>query len=305
MTPVTLTIEHSAPRWIHRIRRGRFVLQVPANWEEVRPESRRRRWWRWNMVLPRQSAQLAMVRDLLRDVPRRARRMLHPLDEAGLTLLLDWAKAEPDCDAVPIPHITHGGTMYVFPAPKGKNVTCLEFALCDDLYKQVIDGDDSALATLSAVLWRERDKDEQAALRRSDARVLLHSSMEAESRAARLKKAPAEMQHQALLYFEGLKLYVHRMYGKWLFEQEDDDDEEEESDTTGQRAPETSSGPNFGWWGVFMQVAESGVFGDLKQVYQTSLHDICIYMVKKRAEAEQASSSMAAAANLNHTHDEA
>lgn len=234
------------------------------------------------MTLPRPAAQRAMLRDL---VPRRWRKMLSPMDFAALAAQLDWTHAEAQCEQVAIPHFTHKGQVYVFPKPKGPNVSGVEFALCDDLYKQFSDGDTDALLTLSAAIWRERDTDEAAALRRGDARVPLVSKEEAEARAVRMAKAPAEMHLQALLWFAGLKLYVHRVYGKWLFEEEEEDDEEPDNEQ-----PATNSQqPNFGWWGIFLDVAEAGVFGRLEQVYQTSIHDICIYLVKKRADAQSAS----------------
>lgn len=236
------------------------------------------------MTLPRPAAQRAMLRDL---VPRRWRKMLTPMDFAALSEQLGWTHAEAQCEQVAIPHFTHKGQVYVFPKPKGPNVSGVEFALCDDLYKQFSDGDTDALLTLSAAIWRERDTDAAAALRRGDERVPLVSKEEAEARAARMAKAPAEMHLQALLWFAGLKLYVHRVYGKWLFEEDEDDD-----DTDDQQKATNNQSPNFGWWGIFLDVAEAGVFGRVEQVYQTSIHDICIYLVKKRADANAMGAAM-------------
>lgn len=230
------------------------------------------------MTLPRPAAQRAMLRDL---VPRRWRRMLTPMDFAALAAQLDWTHAEAQCEQVAIPHYTHRGQVYVFPKPKGPNVSGVEFALCDDLYKQFSDGDTDALLTLSAAIWRERDTDAAAALRRGDERVPLVSKEEAEARAVRMAKAPAEMHLQALLWFAGLKLYVHRVYGKWLFEEEEEDDES----LTPDPSPQERGTPNFGWWGIFLDVAEAGVFGVEDEVRQKSIHEICIYLVKKRADA--------------------
>lgn len=283
MLPVHLTIERRS--W-NPFRRRRFVLQLPETWAEVQPERRRIRWWRWTMTLPQPGAQRAMVRDL---IPRRFRRLLTDMDMAALAAQLSWTHAEAQCEQVPVPRFEHNGGVYVFPSSKGANVTGVEFALCDDLYKQFADGDLDALPVLSAAIWRQEDWDGKAALRRGDARVPLVSKEEAEERARWLQKAPPEMHAQALLWFAGLKLYIHRVYGKWIFEEQEEDDEAE----TQQPATNNQS-PNFGWWGVFLEVAEAGVFGSLDKVYQTSIHDICIYLVKKRVDAEATRSNYTA-----------
>lgn len=229
------------------------------------------------MALPRPAAQRAMLRDL---VPHRYRRRMSDVDFAALSLQLDWTKPDYDCTTVPMPQITWRGMDYVFPRAKGVNVTCMEFALCDDLYRDFIEGNAEAVNVLSACVWRERDYDLVATLRRGDERTPLYSREEAEARAARMAKAPPEMAAQALLWFAGLKAYVHRLYGTWLFEEDDDPDADDESTNS-----QSNQSPNFGWWGVFQAVAESGVFGTIEQVYQTALHDLCVHLVRKRVEA--------------------
>lgn len=267
--------------WIP-FRPRRFYLKVPQSWDEVTPLARRQRWWRWLMMLPRPAATRAMVRDLL---PKWVRLKISDLNFAGLTLLLDWMQAEPNCTDIPVPRFNHGGYTYFFPTAKGENVTCIEYALADDYYKEFAEGDASKLMPLVATVWHEFDTDEARAMRRADKRVPLYSKAEVEQRAHRLKSAPSEMQLQALLYFGGLKAYIHRVYGKWIFEQDEEPDEEDQE--AGSPKKETSSGPDFGWWGIFQQVAESGVFGNIDQVYQASIHDVCIFLVRKRVESNQ------------------
>jgi hypothetical protein len=205
MLTANLTIQRRS--W-NPFRRRRFVLSLPERWDEVSPVSRRQRWARWVLVLPRPAAARAMLRDL---IPRRFRKLLTPMDFAAFAQQLEWTHAEAQCEQVPMPHFSHNGRMYVFPTPKGANVTGVEFALCDDLYRQFSDGDLDALPVLSAAIWRERDHDTAAALRRGDARVPLSSKEEAELRARWLQEAPPEMQAQALLWFAGLKLYINRV----------------------------------------------------------------------------------------------
>ena len=235
------------------------------------------------MSMPKPAAQAAILRDL---VPRRFRSRLSDTDAAGIASLMGWMHQEAQCEQVALPHLTHRGRQYLFARERGVNVSGIEFALCDDLYNEFLGGNLEALYTLSACMWRERDPDAAAALRRGDERVPLYSKEEAEARARALRKAPPEMHMQALMWFAGLKLYVHRIYGAWLFEEQEADGDEAD-------APEPQSGgPDFGWWGQFLQVAEAGVFGNLQQVYQTTIHDICIYLVKKHAEHRAAMARM-------------
>lgn len=235
------------------------------------------------MTLPRLAAQRAMVRDLLGKVPGRIRHRLSGFDFASLAMNLSWTEATPQCDSVPIPNFSHRGRSYVLPSRHGENLTCLEYAIADEYYKAFTDGDAGALALLVATLCREEDPDAEAALRRGDKRVPLHDKAEIVARAERLRDAPHEMQLQALLYFGGMKTYMHRVYGKWLFEQP-----EEEEEDSGIEASKKPRGPDFGWWGMLQQVAEGRVFGNIKDVYQASLHEVCVYLVRKRLQEEQA-----------------
>lgn len=231
------------------------------------------------MSLPLPAAKRAMVRDML---PRWVRQQISDLDFSGLTMLLDWMQVEPDCEDIPIKTFVHKGVTYHFPAPKGQNVCCLEYALADDTYTKFVDGAADNLPQLVATIIRESDTDKAGALKRNDKRVALYSKSEAEERSHRQRKLPPEYTVQALLYFGGLKAYIHRVYGSWLFEASEDD----EGDEDAPKESKASRGPDFGWWGMFQQVAEAGVFGNLQQVYQTSIHDVCIFLVRKRIEAD-------------------
>lgn len=254
------------------IRRRRFVLHVPSSWEDVHWWYRQR-WWRKLMTLPRPDAIRAMVRDL---TPRWVRKHLSELDMAGITLLFDWMQAEADCSDVPVPDFIHRGVTYHMPAVKGENMSCMEFGLACDYYDQFTRGDSGALLKLVACLWREADPDAAAGRKREDVRVPLFSKAEVTHRAQLLRDAPHELLLQALLYFSGLKAFMHKIYGTWLFEPPDEEDDEPGSRDT--------SGPNFGWWGTFQQVAESGVFGDINQVHQAHIHDVCVFLVRKQVE---------------------
>jgi hypothetical protein len=269
-------------RW-NPFRRRRFVLRIPQRWSEVAPIGRRERWWRWVVTMEPPAAKSRILRDL---VPLRFRRAMTDLDFAALSSHLDWLEVKPDTENAPLDGFTHNDVQYAFPNAKGANVSCIEFALCDDYYKEFSEGNADALLRVSACLWREEDDNEREALRRGDARVPLYSKEEVEARVKRLEGVAHEVHIQALLWWVGMKMLVSKMYGNWLFEQDDEDDEDEPA--YAKASAGEGKGPNFGWWGIFLDVAESGTFGPLDKVYQTSIHDICIFLVKKRAEANQA-----------------
>lgn len=70
---------------------------------------------------------------------------------------------------------------------------------------------------------------------------------------------------------------MSEMYAATIFRQEEKDQDQE--------VQEATPGPYFGWWGVYMDIAESGLFGRLEDVHQANFHSICIYLSKKYLEA--------------------
>lgn len=202
-----------------------------------------------------------------------------------------FTEPKPDCEQIPVAEFEWKGQTYGFPSAKGANITCLEYAVAEDYYKALEGGDEQSLWLLAATLWRECDADRRSTLQRGDPRVPLYDKAEVEARAVDFQGAPMEILLQALLYFVGLKMYVHRVYRTWLFDAPEDDDDEEE-DASPEPPTRQSGGPDFGWWGVFQYVAEVGLFGKVKEVYQTSFHEVCVFLVRKRMEAEKMQRSL-------------
>lgn len=287
--PLTVAISTTRRVWWWT-RRATFRRELPESWKDV-PATRRRRWLSWWLDYPA-DAQKRITRDALR-LPGWAWRAMGDAERQALQDQFRWTQPTAQCTEVPIEQVRHKGRTYCFPTAKGQNMTAIEYAAAEDYYKAVDEGDERSLLLLAATLWRERDADHAAALRRGDVRVPLFDKAEAEDRAERLKDAPPEMLIQALLYFVGLKVYMHRVYRTWLFESNDDDDDEQEEDdspaTPNARPP--SDGPDFGLWGAFQWVAEVGVFGVVKEVYQTPIHEVFVFMVRKRIEAERMKSA--------------
>lgn len=289
--------DESRRPWYLAWRRRLWVLSLPESWAELGTLRRRARWWRWALTLGGMAAQRAMLRDCLRPLPKRVRQQLSDLDMAAFVQQLGWAQMSPKCDHVPVPEFTLHGQRYLMPQPKGANVSCIEFALADEFYTQFMDQqDERATLLLLATLAREAEPDEATALRRGDNRLPLHTREEVDARATQLAGADPELLTQALLYFSGLKNFVHDIYGEWLFETDDvpddDDDDEDEQPTARRKAP--AEYPNFGWWGIFQQVAEGGVFGHhVNDVHAAFFHDVCVYLVRKRVEARQQKDALA------------
>lgn len=271
-------------------RRTGFSVSIPERWDDL-PPAERRLWWRIVCAYPEEKARLFLLKKVLKQLPAWTRLLLPAEDRAAILLNLRWAKLKADCSDIALPEITLSGTRYVLAKPMGRNVTAGEFAVCDDLYKMVITKNDlESLRTLTAILYREVEPDQALARARGDERVAYQNKDEAAARLERLGEPPAEMQMQALYYFAGLKTQIHRLYGRFIF-----DTEKQEG---------TQAGPDFGWWGVLQGVAESGVFGDLRSTYQSFLHEVCVFLVRKKQEADALKSAHENARNNSKNADE-
>lgn len=254
-------------------RRTGIAVSIPERWSDL-PERRRHSWWRLVCSLPEHQVGPQLLRSVLRQLPAWARLLLPAEDGAAIQHVLRWAKLKADCSDIALQEIHLRRTRYVLAKPMGRNVVAGEFAVCDDLYKSIVTKNDlDALRTLTAILYREEDPDLLTAQARGDARVPYHNKDEAAARLRRMGEPPVEMQMQALYYFAGLKQVIHRLYGRHIFQGEGSDGP----------AP---TGPDFGWWGVLQGVAESGVFGDLRSTYQSFIHEVCVFLVRKKQESD-------------------
>lgn len=281
MIEVVVTAERKRRWW----RRGRktFRRALPERWGEV-PEKDRRLYYGW-LIADEGKAISAILLHTLR-LPAWAARALRVEEAAAMAGVLAWAKLKPDAEHLPFPSFRHRGTTYHFPTPNGENMTCIEYPLGDEYYTQFVQEEsDGALLMLTATLVREECHDYRRVLREDDYRVPLHSRAEIRERANRLRDLPAEYQMAALLFFAGLKAYVHRVYGAHLFEdtgEEEDDDDDEQEDQIAKAPPKQDADPGFGWWGVLQDVAEAGLFGPMRDVYQASFHEVCLWLVRQR-----------------------
>lgn len=263
-----------------RLRSRNYRRDLPASWSEV-PEARR---------LPLLCALLqddTIVGRLraLRIALNLPNSVFNALSEDHVVDLLlaceSWMIIKPD--ATPrIASFVHGGKEYFLPKPYGFNMVALEYPLADEVFVRFMaTGGERDLAILVGTLCREEEVDPALVKTRGDRRVPLLTRWEAEARADDLKNLSPDVAMSVVLFFAGLKEFVHSSYGKVLFEHP-----EEESD-----APPQQSG--LGWWGLYWQVAIDGPYGrHVDQVYQAPFHDVCLHMVEririqKEAEAKQ------------------
>lgn len=268
-------IELTAPR--RRLFRATYRRSLPASIEEV-PEKRRLRLWRALLSAPGEAGRIRALR-LLLDLPNRIFRQLDADNIAAMLAALQWLQADPN----PVPALTrfrYRGRHYFFPDAHGMNLMAIEYPIADEAFMDYLrTGNPDALRLLCGALLREQEPDEQAAIRRGDRRVPLLTRAQAQHRAEGFKRLPDHIQSACLLYFAGVKEFVHTSYGKVLFE---------DTDTDEQGNPIVkSTSPSLGWWSVYFNVAQDGPFGKIEEVYQTSFHDVCLYLVERiRAQKE-------------------
>lgn len=273
-----VNIELTAPAKRRFFRRSQYRRSLPTSFDEV-PEQRRLLLWRALLSAPGEAGRVRGLQVLL-DVPRRIFLRLGPDHVAALLDALPWLLVKPD----PVPALSmfrYGGRDYYFPSAYGMNLAAIEYPIADDAFVEHIQtGSADALLLLCGTLLREREPDEQHRILRGDERVPLMSRSQAVHRAGTFKKLPVEIRQAALLYFAGLKEFVHQHYGPVLFEPP-------EKDEQGNPLP-SNTRPTLGWWTLYDSVAMDGPFGKLPEVYQTSFHQVCMHLVERIRQQKEA-----------------
>lgn len=273
-----------------------WTRNIPERWADI-PNRRRRLYYR--LAMRGEVGQIQIIAHLLR-LPRWVMQALTAAKMRELKALIAWMEPRPDCEVAPWPYLEYRGRTWHLPRTMGESLTCIEYPLADEYYLRFVqDGDDTGLLLLVATLVREDSNDHARTLREDDARVPLHSRAEVIARAQVLRHLPLEYQMSVLMWFAGMKAYVHRVYGAHLFEPTDEEDEtteaqeEKEEDFLEEKEEkEEDSGDGFGWWGVLQDVAEAGLFGTMKQVYQANFHEVCMWLVRKRMAERQMRAQM-------------
>lgn len=156
------------------------------------------------------------------------------------------------------------------PEDHAYDLTALEYTLADEYFGRWANSLDlDALRHLTALLLRPKKKGQ---------RKPITDRMEVERAARKYRKAKPELLLHSAMYWHGVKQWVHNTYGWALFQQEGEESEEEEAPTPGFR---------IGWWGIWMDIAETGTFGALDSVYSTGFHTLCLWLARKEESAQR------------------
>lgn len=259
-------------------RLGTMRRVLPASWKEV-PQARRLPLWQSLLSAPGEQGRVAALR-LLLDLPDRLWQHLRPDHVAALLDALPWLDTGPS-PLIRFDSFRHGGRTYYLPDDHGLNMVAIEYPIADEAFEAYLKTHDvSNLRLLCGVLCREVEVEPAAIERRGDRRIPLLSRAQAEARALRFADLDDAVMAGVLLFFAGLKMYVHGSYGKVLFEQEEQEEGQEPR----------QAGPSLGWWSLYWTVATDGPYGrDVETVYQTSFHDVCLWLVDRiRAQKQLA-----------------
>lgn len=177
---------------------------------------------------------------------------------------LDWLD-HPVTPEPLIPEFKLNGKRYLMPAPHGKDLNALEVAIAEEFFKKIIDNPDDpeGLIRLLAVIANEADSE---GIRQNH-----KTRKEITDKIPAFKQLDPEIASNAFFFATAFFEFVHETYAD-LFKKDGDKESE-----TG----------NFGWWGIFMDVAESGTFGNFKDVQQENFHVLALYLVKRTREARE------------------
>jgi hypothetical protein len=231
--------------------------KLAENWDEIRPDSL------LNFVVEKLvtepdflKARLIILQKLLK-LPKSIFLNIDPEHMTQLVELLSWMD------------IRHNSTM-IYQEYKIKNIayrlpghnfevgTAFQFAAGADYYTKYIETkQDTHLHHLCSTLLYDEEP--------------LHNKENIEDRSSIFWNLPAIQKMTVATYFGAVQQLVADRFGDWLFSGEEG---------------EGSPGISFGWWGVYMDIAESGVFGDLRGVYQARFYDIVIFLIQKKEQFE-------------------
>ena len=216
---------------------------------------------------------LTIITLSLLDLPKK---MIQYLDEYTLYDMVEsitWM--EPHTSASPIFNkLFHQGIQYHMPAEKLRNVTGLEYAIADDMYRSFLETDSmESLNGLVGTLLRPT-KDSQSDINATDDhRVFLNSQREAIYNGEQLSDIDQGFKLAVMYYFSAAKYFMHKLYEEWIFPKPD-----------ALKTNPDDGELDFGWWGVFMSLGKDGPFGTEEEVVHQPIHKICQHLVQEKIE---------------------
>lgn len=258
---IPIQIKRKRNKW-WAIGRGTFSAQMPENWGEI-PPSVRLECLRLLLLEDSILMRIAILKKLIK-LPKWVWLSLSDDDLSALLDVVSWMKIEPITVPI-IDGFLWKGKVYKLTATNFDNGTAVQFPLADKFLQAFTEkGEEENLLRLVAALCVAAKNDEFII----------------EKRAESLQGLPHETQIAVMLYFIGIKQFISDTYGEYLF----DDDEEEEDLAV---RVSVAHFPNFGWWAAYLQIAESGVFGNYEQVLNTNFHKVIMYLIEKRKESKR------------------
>lgn len=258
-------------------RKKKVTLQLPEKWAEVTPKQA---FELMPLVAlpPSPKASFRALKVFMNGSSKYLRKM-RPGQVASLTFCVSWLWEEDMTEAV-IPWFEQDGQRYLLPDAMLENITCLEWLLAEEYYKELLESpNEKSMQNLMGTLCREPDRDKAAGMARDDMRVVLYSRKEAEQRGQRLVDVDERVKLFVMAFFSGCKKWVHTTYKSWLFKGPEEGEENEQP---------TSIIDQLGWYGIFQNVAESGVFGNMENVLvRTKFKDVCLFLITKKEQYEE------------------
>jgi hypothetical protein len=252
-----------------------YERALPESWEEVQGRKNRLKVLKCLLAKDPMIARLRVLRQLLK-LPRLVFLSLDEYQVNDILPYIHWVEEKP----LPIPLIqsfNHRGTKYFLPKAQFQNGACIEYPMADEFYLDFVQsGNPESLINLVATLCRPKRPEQREVLSSGDIRIPLKSRAEVLERAQRLKKMSPKKMMAVLLYFSGVKAYIHELYAGWIFPTKEEAEE----------GLEPKEENMFSWWGVYLDIAEAGTFGNYQSVLQTNFHTVCMFLVKKKKEAD-------------------
>jgi hypothetical protein len=202
-------------------------------------------------------------------------------DIASMILAIDWINLGPQTTPIIPSFEGNDWKEYFFPGKEFSNGRANVYPLADEFFNKFMEGDESQADLLLATLALRKNQEGE--------RIGIKSRSEITRRAELFKDVNPAIKMMAISYWAGIKEYVFDLYKGYLWPDPDEEkDPELDPDSkisgTTETTTEQGEGVMFGWWGVFMELAETGVFGTLNDVHQSNFHTLCMYRTKKRKE---------------------
>jgi hypothetical protein len=241
---------------MHRVRIGKNQRTLPGSWDEMDSNGLAFALTTLIRYPDRDKAMLQILKKLLHI--NKVTFLAIPDDAMyDLVRLFDWM----DLSKLTIPiyqRIMHKGISFELPGKDFDFGTAFQYAAADEYFLKFHESGDQKDLDLMLTVLLSREKP-------------INSLREVQENAEFFSDLPEIFRVSVLVYFNACKLIIYDTYKNWLFI----DPETGEGDGM-------QLGVDFGWWGRYLEIAKSGVFGRLDQVYATRFHDIAMFLVQEK-----------------------